>query len=325
MIFGAIFTLVVLLSWIGFLLFKAQQPKPIAEPPKPTYLFGQIPYPVFPESEHSAANKTFTLDTETGNLPTDLPTLAKVYAVPPQGSSFAAPDRIKAQAKKFGFTNEPEILDPTHYRFTDELGGVLNIDLSTNNFTFERPYTENNDTNSIIEDKQTLVSVFKSYLSSKGLLKPEISQGRAEAIYNQNSQRETTRATITIWPANLDNLEIVTPQYNLGLIVGEAIKSGDNEKRFIRLNYTYWEPDLISSANATYSLIPPTEAFTLLRENKGVIVISPPTGNISITNVKLAYYQTQEYQIYIQPVYVFEGPNFAAYVPALTSEYLQPN
>jgi hypothetical protein len=37
----------------------------------------------------------------------------------------------------------------------------------------------------------------------------------------------------------------------------------------------------------------------------------------------LAYYDPDIYQEYLQPVYVFVGePNFIAYVPAISNEYL---
>ena len=44
---------------------------------------------------------------------------------------------------------------------------------------------------------------------------------------------------------------------------------------------------------------------------------------IVIRNISLAYYDSDEPQEYLQPIFIFEGDNdFVAYLPAITGEYL---
>ena len=67
------------------------------------------------------------------------------------------------------------------------------------------------------------------------------------------------------------------------------------------------------------------EAFAELTSGKGIIVSSGKNSNqISINKLLFGYYDPDEIQDYLQPIYVFLGKNgFAAYVPAVRNEYLE--
>ena len=64
-------------------------------------------------------------------------------------------------------------------------------------------------------------------------------------------------------------------------------------------------------------------AWEYLQTGKGYVA-KRTTPNVTIRKISLAYYESNEPQEFLQPVYVFEGDNgFVAYVPAIKSEYLQ--
>ena len=86
------------------------------------------------------------------------------------------------------------------------------------------------------------------------------------------------------------------------------------------MEYTYWNPDV--ETFSTYPVKSPSQAFTDLKAGKGVMIIQPDNKNASITAVSLAYYEPDVYQKYLEPVYVFTGPNMVAYVPAITDNFL---
>lgn len=307
---------------MAFIVYKASLPRPVEAPPAPTFKFGTLPKPIFPQSITQTQNYTFTLDTDTGNLPKNIPTIAKVYVVPQLGATFLAADRVKQLAEKFGFTIGPEILTSSTHRFSDPTGGVMTINLETGNFYFERAeaYPSAETQNLIIDDQTKIAQEFKSFLSSKGLLKKDLQNGRAQVKYNTLTQKESSHASISMWPNKLDELEIVTPKFYAGLVNADLSKFGKDEEKYIQLNYVYWEPDQTNFS--TYAIKSPQTAFEELKNNQGVIVADAKNPAVSITSVRLAYYEPEEYPTYLQPIYVFEGPDFIAYVPAITSDYL---
>ena len=67
------------------------------------------------------------------------------------------------------------------------------------------------------------------------------------------------------------------------------------------------------------------QAFTDLKGGEGSVVLSPKTGKVSLTSIYLAYYQQESYTPYIQPIYIFEGQDFMAYVSAIDKQYIAPN
>ena len=73
-----------------------------------------------------------------------------------------------------------------------------------------------------------------------------------------------------------------------------------------------------------YPLRTAQQAWDDLQKGNGSVVSSQAQeGEIKIQKVFLAYYESEKYQEYIQPVYVFLGSNeWVAYVSAVSEAYL---
>jgi hypothetical protein len=104
-----------------------------------------------------------------------------------------------------------------------------------------------------------------------------------------------------------------------------------------------WE--IKTQSNATYPIISVSDAWNLIKNDKGVIVSVIPAGQsfietynpvrveeIFINNIYLAYYDNTSQQEYLQPVYVFEGTyntegtqggEITLYYPAVAPEFIQ--
>jgi len=106
----------------------------------------------------------------------------------------------------------------------------------------------------------------------------------------------------------------VTPSETEGLV--HALYSRKDET-FSKLTYTFWTVDQTSFA--TYPLKTAEEAYSDLVSGKGYISIIPDKPAVSISMVYLAYFEPEDYASYLQPVFIFEGPNFKALVPAVKS------
>ena len=334
MIYAAIALMIIFALWGGIAYYLATRPVEVYVE-LPTKGFGLIPKPVLPKSLMTASSVNYNLDTETGALPTGLPELIKVYAIQKLGVTFASPERAKRIARGFLFNNGPEIQSPTRYRFTDDNGGEMLYALDTGNFRFKRPLvpkTEEFTDQEIIpiESENQIASNFKKYLGDQGILQAQLADGRTRAFYNRAQVQEASEAAVTVWQADITegqettkvSYPIVTPTFKEGLVKGTVTRYQANQNKYLSIDYIFWPIDTAESE--TYPIKTVEEAFEQLKNGEGVTVLPYSKSNVAIENVYLAYYLPIEYVPYLQPVYVFQGPEFAAYVPAITSDNFVP-
>ena len=86
-------------------------------------------------------------------------------------------------------------------------------------------------------------------------------------------------------------------------------------KNLLKLDFTFWPVDQTSFA--TYPLKTAAQTFAELQNGQGTVIEESPTSAVSITDLTIGYFESNEYTPYLQPVFIFTGPNFTAYVPAI--------
>ncbi|KKR83552.1 MAG: hypothetical protein UU73_C0001G0302 [Candidatus Daviesbacteria bacterium GW2011_GWA1_41_61] len=314
-VFFGIFLLLVTLSLIGYNLYKQYElahRKPIEE--KPEMRFGTLPKIKFPAQTVSSSNFTYSLDTTTGELP-QVPKLLKVYFIPQTGISLMDADYAKQLAEKLGFPQGPQILATTEYKFTNDQDASLIINITTGNFHFQRQVipTKDDPPQGSFPEKERLIGDFKQFLSSKDVLPPELQNGTGNVTYSGSGDEET--AHLSLWPADIDKMTVITPQFTQGLVRATVTKHTLEANKYIDINFIFWPVDKASSS--TYLLKLPAQAFSELKIGQGFVALEPDQPQVSISSVYLAYYQSESYSPYLQPVYVFDGPQFIALVPAI--------
>lgn len=314
-VFFGIFLVVVTISLIGYNLWKQYElahRKPVEEIPQ--MKFGTLPKIKFPAQTVSSSNFTYSLDTTTGELP-KIPKIIKVYFIPQTGISLMDADKAKRLAESLGFLTGPQILATTEYQFTNDQGGTLTININTGNFHFQRQVVSSSDDQpqGSFPEKERLVADFKQFLSSKNLLPAELSAGAGNALLSGSGESET--AQISLWPMDVDKLTIVTPQFTQSLVRATITKHTLETNKYIDINYIFWPID--KSTFSTYPLKTPAQAFSELQTGQGFIAVEPQGPKVSISSVYLAYYQSDSYSPYLQPIFVFDGPQFIALVPAV--------
>lgn len=322
---SAVIFVVSLSGWLSFQFWYTNYYLP-SKPPviiPPEVKFGVLPKLQLPNSNVSSSNFSYSLDTETGELPTGFPDLVKVYFVPQLGTSLLASEKARDIAKSLEFTGEPETIDSTAYRIRDGKGGSIVIDANTGNFKFNREVASSsaNPQTQPLKDKDGLSTDFKSFLQKSGLLKAGLSQERLQVDFEKFVEQDSSFAEVSIFPADIDELKVVTPTFNKGLVQATISRLSPNETKYTKMVYAYWEPDRQNSS--TYPIKTAETAFAELKGGKGTVIIEPKQVKVSLTSVYLAYYEPETYPQYLQPVYVFEGGNFVAYIPAITEQYLE--
>lgn len=310
-------------SLIGYRIWYAQyiaSLPPVEE--KPDTRFGLLSEPKLPASTVSSSNFSYSIDTVTGNLP-ELKKIAKVFFIPQGIITLLSADRSKSIAEKLKVYSEPEILSDTQYRYISDSKSLL-VNIDTGNFVFSKLSSDSAQLESININRAT--QDFKTLLSSFGILPEELQSGTAKAFFlNGNLEPtedplEAQAVEISLWPAYIDELPIITPAFRTALI--KAIANGPTHiiDNYNSIDFTYWPIDLTTFA--TYPIKTANQAFEELQAGKGVIVVENNQPRVSITSAYLAYYQQAEYTPYMQPIIIFEGPNFVAYVTAIMDQYL---
>lgn len=334
----AIFVITLVLSIIGFISYNVWHAYYIANLPpieeKPDVKWGKLPLPDFPNSLVNSSNFSYALDTSTGNLPelgvdAGFDKFMKVYFITKSSASLLSAERSQNLASKFSINSPPQVLSDTKYLYAEN-NRKITVDLDTGNFLYTSEATIS--AKPTPDDDNKLVVDFETTLNNLGIKGEELKKGRTKIILLKSNginfipttlRTETQAIQVSIWPENIDGKSIFTPEFNKALINALVSNNTTELDSYISMQYINYPIDLTTFS--TYPIKQPTQAYDDLKSGKGVIILEPSKPQVSITSVYLGYFLSENYSAYLQPIYVFEGQNFAAYVPAITSEYLTQN
>lgn len=329
-----IFLILGILSFIGYKIWYSYYLAhlPVKEP-IPDTKFGVLPYPDFPKKDVSSSNFTYSIDTTTGNLPKlgvdeGFDKLIKVFFITKTYATLLSSQKSQGLAGKFGIQTNPQVLSDTNYLY-QEGNKNLNVNLDSGNFIYINEATLS--AKQTLDDDNKLVSGFQNMLTSLGVYKDELKKGQTRVILLKKNgtqliptsfPAEAEAAQVSLWQESVDKKPILTSSYNKSLINATVIKSTSNLDDYLSLNYSYWPID--QTTFATYPTKTADQALDDLKSGRGVIVVSPPKPQVSITSIYLAYFLPDNYSSYLQPIYVFEGQNFVAYVSAVNPQFQNP-
>lgn len=309
-----------LVSFIGYKVWYAYylaHLPPIEE--KPDIKFGLLPSLDFPKSNVSTSNFSYSLDTTTGGLPKvgadpGFEKIIKVYFVTQTFATLLSADRSQSLAEKFSITSQPEVLSETKYKFKDK-EKTLQVNLDNGNFSYTNEATISAQPN--LDSDNKLVSDFENILSNLGVLKDDLKNGRTKVTHLKATGTETV--LISLWPTPIDKKSIFSTDSSKSLVSATVVGGANMLENYLSLNFTYYPIE--TSTFATYPTKTAETAFDDLKQGKGVVVVEPDKPKVSITSVYLGYYLAENYSPYLQPIFVFEGPNFVAYVDAISEQF----
>ncbi|MBI3620529.1 hypothetical protein HY214_05315 [Candidatus Roizmanbacteria bacterium] len=302
---------------------------------KPT--FGKIAAPVI-KNATASGQFNFTLDTIEGVPVTATPS-ANVFFLPEQATRFGYREKIYLMAKTIGFDTENvkhKLVDKVA-TFTDDRQ-KLTIDITNFNFSYEYKYATDAAVfvNARIPERTAIEESATGTLKALGRYPEELSKGKTNIVYfAYNALSNTLGVTTKPNEANVvevdyyrpdidafpQALSVVSPKYftsqNYVILV-----FNDSGAKILKAQVRFFEksPDQVG----VYPLKTGDEVWNNLKAGKGSIIsTSLSQGSVTIKKMFLAYFDPDEYQQYLQPVYVFLGDNdFIAYVQALSSLYL---
>jgi hypothetical protein len=324
-----LFAVMLFLGITSFVGYKMWQGYYIAHLPakviKPETSYGPLPPLEFPQSVVNPTTLTYSIDTATGSFPS-FDNILKVYFSPKAAVTLLASDRANELANRLGIKTPATVVSDIKYSYQDG-NKSLTVDLDTGNFKYTNASTFTPEAGLDLSESG-LSGSFKGILSTLQANKPELSNGPAKIIfYNYDgsqlnalhSNKGANAAVVSIWPDKIDNKPIVNPDFNKSLVQGLVYGSPNNIENYGAINFTFWPID--TTVFSTYPIKTADMALDDLKSGQGTILMAP-TGKASITSAYIAYFQSDTYSSYLQPIYVFEGPKFVAYVPAVTKDFV---
>lgn len=316
---------------MGISIYKKIFPAP---PPAPTVKYGKLGKIIFPNNGITA-KLTYTLETADGNLPTNIPTQAKVYFMPKTSANLLSLDTAKSKAGALGFSGASEQVSETIYRFKHPLfPSTLQMNIITETFSVSYDLAADKTPMDFRPPiAEVASSNFTSFLSGADMLPDDLTGAVTHEFLKVNngqlvsamSLSEANFVKINLFRKNYDDLPAMTGnpnQSNVWAIISGASNEG---QKIIACEYHYHAVD--ETQFSTYPIKTPAEAFSELQNGQAFIAnlgLNKDSDNLKIRRIYLAYFDPDAISDYYQPIYVFEGDNgFVAYLPAVTADYYE--
>lgn len=303
----------------------------------PDYKFGKLPVPQFEHISTSSSGLQFILQNVEGKPPETTPS-ARVYRMPKKLPSILGTQNAKSFAANLGFVHEPEVVNATHFTFFEGDNHEKSLEIDSVNMNYSYHYNYRNHPE-IFQHKQILSSNFileeikrisrrnnlidESLLSGPStikLLSFDPASGELQSVKNF-SKADSARIDFF---RTVDNTKILPPLYdesfNHILYAPSAGFFG-----IIELNNVFWP--IAYSDVGIYALKSSDQAWSDLLDGYAYVVrMGENTADkpIIIRNIYLAYYESEQPQNYLQPIFVFEGDkSFVAYTVAIPNEWFE--
>lgn len=298
-------------------------------------LFGKIKKLEIPDTPPSGG-LTYSFETIEG-VPQTATSAAHVYFFPPQTPRLGYREKIYLIARTIGF-------DVSKTKYT--LSGItaafkedrktLDIDISNFNFLYTYDFAQDGGffSGAVSPDRAAAQNSAIEFLRAVDKYPEELAQGRTDAIYFFFNTKDKTMVAvdknvgltpnlieIDFYRPDIDGLPIVPPRYFNSQNYVMLMRTGETY-RVARAQIKYFERS--STQVGAYPLKTGPQAYEDLKAGKGFIA-SPvkDAKHIIINQMFLAYFDPQEYQEYLRPVYVFLGNNnFVGYVDGVREDYI---
>jgi hypothetical protein len=332
---GSIFLVVMMVGRItlaaAVAYWKATHPPP---PPEPTMGFGKLPDISFGIDESKP--EKYSLEIPSTRM-TEFGDRAVVYFMPKTTASLLDTDTAKNTARRMGFLTEPEKLDSTTLRWSrsQTLNITLELDIISHNFVYNTDYLSHPEIilDSRIPTAFDAVRQVKSFLSSGDLLPADVASASGQVTYLRAVGGELKEA-VSVSEAqfvqvdlNRVDLEEKYPIYTKDGKTGTIhaiLSSGLAGSGVVELVRNYWPVDY--SLTNTYYLRSIDSAWNILQSGEGYVAHPGNSNTAVVRDVVLGYFEGDEPQEYLQPIYVFKGDGgFLGYVPALSPTQQAPS
>lgn len=335
-IYGILLTILLILLIISWGLFRdyleSQKPEPGIVT---TNGFGKLPKINFPDEKNRPA--ILTLQTIEGGVP-EATSVARVYKTQKNLPSLLAAKNAQQFAKSQSFDPTPVTKTISDHTFKDSNYSARSLiyNLSTGNFDIIYDLSTDSspiESSAISIDTNLAISEAITTLQNMGKFVPELESGTQNVTYLRYQNREFTPVQnridanlvrVDFMKGSILDLELKTPNPGESSIYVIFSGKGNAAQRIVRFYYQLFPVNLDSLQ--TYPIKKGNVAWEELVGGRGYVANSG-IGNESqvfVRNAYFAFYDSGEFQEYLQPIYVFTGDRgFEAYVYAIDPAWVQ--
>ena len=319
---------------LGIAYYKATHMPPEAPP---DIAFGKIPKPKFADYIKTDPSLIYSLENIEGKPP-ETTASARIFSMPKKTYTFESGEQAKLLAKKLGFETQPRI-DTVYYYYSKKEEPLLTLLVDGTNLNFQYKFDYTTDpsvfkTGQIPSVNAALTQV-KDFINYNSLWDKSIASGKTTSenqIYDTVSKKmkeatslSTAQAVrVNFFREDIDSMKLLPDGFrNSHNYVLFAPNPDRRIGNVIDVSYFFWPID--TETFGSYPLLSSDEAYKVLTDGKAMIVDKGNNeNNIIIRKIYLAYFDPVFPQMYLQPIFVFEGDNdFVAYVPAVRPEHFQ--
>lgn len=319
-ILGALFALFLLLK-LGLAIKEIILPSP---PPAPETAFGKLQKLTFPQGEDSA-KFSYSVDTLSGNLP-NFPTIFPVYKMIGYVPNLLDLENTQRAINLAGFLGTGAKISDRLYGWQSQNGSRLTVDILTKDYNLDIRLLQENSATQISSEDQAMIaanafvdSFFPPDDLDRSKTQATLLSLQGSTMTKVQSLSATNLVAVNYFQKDINNYQIFYPKNDFSTMT-IYVGKGNPSPKVIGANFQH---QYVGNDSSTYPLITSQEAIGMLKKGEGYIVSSDPNNkNVGIKNVILGYYMSEDKQSYLQPIMIFEGNNFVAYVSAIKGEWL---
>jgi len=298
-----------------------------APPPASTVAFGKIPKLDISEGIKPPEKINYKVETISGALP-DQAREIKVFQIDPLRPSFGDLERTKAQVANADYTKEPESVTErtATFRKVRNPDFVLTINITSGNFVMGSDYLNKQE---LLTDSpvsvESAVEIARDFLTR---LRVNLSSIDQKGPKNQLLKFEngTLDEAVSLSSANfikvlfprlpIDEVKVISPRLDTAP-VWTLVSPKDVVEAQVAMQ------DIKKHKFSTYPLKEVTKAFEELKNGKAAFNKEIEGIVFPVRDVEIVYLEGENYQEYLQPVYLFKSDNnLAAYVPAVDENWI---
>lgn len=297
-----------------------------------------------------AETVVYTLETMSGLLP-NFPVLLPVFTVQTPKKSLLASERAKDLAAALGFAGQPTIISPSEYLWEKPSQTLrLKMNILTLNYRLTTtqlfPFIPGQ-----LTTEEKLKDAARTFLSQARPLDKNFADGKATVVWLRFNGQSFVKAeslseadaarvdffrTVKIGETSYSLLTIL-PQESLVRVYFQGGRKNPYE-----VDYTIWPYDF--DKGSTYPLKNVNLAWEEIKRGQSPVVYlsskdidylklrqPPDFKNVTVREVKLAYFDDESRQSFLQPIYVFSGQadfkngesaEIITYVPAVDERWV---
>src|SRR3990167_2370951 len=277
-------------------------------PPASTVAFSKISKLDISEGVKPPEKIDYKVETISGGLP-KLAHEIKVFKIDPPRPSFGDLERTKAQVANADYRKEPEsVMDRTAiFRNSRNPDFVLTINITSGNFVMGSNYL----------NKQELLNVRPSSME-EAIETARDFLNKLRVDLSLINEKDPKNQLLKFENGSLDEaVSLSSANFVKVLFSRQPI----NEVKVIKAKLAM--QDIAKHKFSTYPLKEVGQAFEELKNGKAAFNKEIDGTVFPVREVEIVYLETENYQPYLQPVYLFKSDNnLDAYVPAVDENWI---